>query len=254
MINEWRKFLSDWMTSVHSIDAPFSDRQAFFQHQIMVAILFAQQEASAHVKAMKKRSYTACQQFVADIKASSWHDDLMTIKVEEAATGVTYQYFAEDRVCFKGHLTASQNLPSPPSLARTKFKIEKQLVAHKLAQFKNSFPQLTSLWIFLTALITAHFFTNEHPFEDTELRRIDPLLKNLKCQFAPDAIYRAFDFHSAIPTIEYVVHKLSLGRYCVYTLSVTANGQNLASIALGLNQSPTTQHLTCVQEVDILIE
>lgn len=252
MIEIWRKFVSDWNFSGTDTTTSVDHHQGYHQHQVMVALLTAQQEASLQVKS--KLHHSPGRQFVADIKASYWIHDAIVIRFDERANGVNFQHLARDRVCFRGHLTSAWDLPSPPTLTIGKYKLDRQLVTSKLNQLKELLPEITHLWVFLNALVVAHFFRHACTVDITGLRWTDPFLKHHKVHFDVDAISRACDARTGIADITYTIHKLSVGRYCVYTLSVTAAEVNLMQVSLGIYQTLVPAPQPVVHEVDILID
>lgn len=251
MIDNWRAFSSDWHSSVFLSSAKLPDSQRnFHQHQTLVALLHTQQMLAAEMRI--KRGLSNCRQFVADVRVSSWQNNQVEVKHVERATGFDYEYLAHGRVCFKGNLSVLWGLTSAGVFSNARFEIDQELVARKLMQFKELFPDWTHLWIFLNALTMAHYLHHACPIDDTGLRRVEPLLKHHKVQFDQNAIDTALN--SSIPKLTYAVHKLSVGQYSSHTLSLMAGELTLMIISLGLYRSVKLMIETPVTEVDILID
>ncbi len=251
MIDNWRIFSADWNSPSEDLSEATNRQQDFYRQQTMVALLCAQQAAGSEMKS--RRGITACRQFVADIKTSAWHHSAISMRFTERATGFDYEYLSHSRICFKGNLTTVWDLAPPGFLPIAKHKIDQCLATRKLTQFKELFPDLTHLWICLNALVIAHFFHRGGVIGDGALQRGEPLLKHHKVQFDQEAIAIAFAQRSDIPDLEYRVHKLSVGRYCSYTLSLQAGESTLMNVSLGIYRSIEPSALTRLNAVDIVI-
>jgi hypothetical protein len=251
MIDSWRQFSGDWASPASLSRADLhqvTPQREFHQHQTMVAILSAQQKVSD--EARKQRDLYSCRQFMADIKTSSWHNGTTQVNVIERDAGFDYEYLAHSRVCFKGSLNTLRSL-TPPASISAQYEMDSQIVFRKLTQLKNMFPDWTHLWVYLNALITAHYLHHACPINDTGLRRVEPLVKNYKVQF--DQVALQTTLYPFIPKLAYTVHRLAIGQYCSHTLSISADELPLMSIAIGMYQDPKLTQMRGINEVDVLI-
>jgi hypothetical protein len=252
MIESWRHFCGDWNSrdpsaaaDSHQVSPPKDLRQ----HQTMVAILLAQQKVSD--AAQSQKDLYSYRQFMADIKTSSWHNYATQVHLIERDAGFDYEYLAHSRVCFKGSLNTLRSLPPSGGIPTARYEMDSQIVFRKLTQLKNMFADWTHLWVYLNALVTAHYLHHACPINDTGLRRAEPLLKNYKVQF--DQVALRTTLYPFIPKLAYSVHKLAVGQYCSHNLSVSADEQPLMNIAVGKYQPVKLTVARPANEVDILI-
>lgn len=258
MSDTWRVFSSDW-GSPPSDPVHVKGQLGFHQRQTIDALLRVQQAAAKHAKG-RTATYT-CQQFVGDIKATSWLVDDTSLEFTDRLDGVDYDYRVHERTCFRGSLIELRGLAQASVIASGKQKIPRDAVAFKMNQFKNLYSDLTHLWIFLNALTVAHFFRHVCPIADTGSRRIQPELKHFRVQFDQDAI-RTARRHDEHIDLEYTVHKMPMGSYCPYTLILRAEDLVLMNISLGITQrmlvsveaASSDQAYAQAPEIDILIE
>ncbi|MFY9479343.1 MAG: hypothetical protein WAQ08_17005 [Aquabacterium sp.] len=252
MIDHWRQFSDDWDSPAPSPTDGLhqaSSQRDRNQYQTMMAVLTAQQKVGDAVKA--QGDGYSCHQFMADIRTSSWHDDATQVKVIDNGAGFNYEYLAHSRVCFKGSLNTLRSLPSPSVISTARYELDLEIVFKKLTQLKDMFPNWTHLWVILNAFVTAHYLHHACPIDDTELRRVEPLIKNYKVQFDQVALHTSF--YPFISKLAYTVHKVAVGQYASHTLSVTADDLLLMNIALGMYQSVKFTLPNRTNEVDVLI-
>lgn len=215
----------------------------------MLAILLAQQEVSD--KAQTQKDLYSYRQFMADVKASSWHNDSTQVNVIESEAGFDYEYLADSRVCFGGRLTTLRSLPPAGVISTARYVMDADIVLKKLTQLKDMFPNWSHLWVYLNALVTAHYLHHASPINDTGLRRVGPSLKNYKVQF--DQVAVRTQLYPFIPKLAYTVHKSAAGHFCSHTLSVSADELPLMNIVLGIYQPIKLKLDLAANEVDILI-
>lgn len=215
----------------------------------MVAILRAQQKVSDEAR-IQSDIYSH-RQFMADIKTSSWHEDVTEINVHERDGGFSYEYLARSRVCFKGSLNTLRSLSASEIKSTEAYELDSQTVFRKLTQLKDLFPDWTHFWVSLNALVTAHYLHHACPINDTGLRRVEPLLRHYKVQF--DQVALRTKLYPHIPKLRYSVHKLAVGQFCSHTLSVSADELPLMSVAMGMHQHVKFTVAPAANEIDILI-
>lgn len=215
----------------------------------MVAMLIAQQQVSD--KAQAKKDPYSYRQFMADIKTSSWRDDATQVNVIESDAGFDYEYLARSRVCFAGRLNTLRSLPPAGAISTARYEMDADIVLKKLTQLKDMFPDWSHLWVYLNALVTAHYLHHACPINDTGLIRVDPLLRNYKVQF--DQVALRTKLYPFIPKLAYTVHKSAVGQFCSHTLSVSADELPLMNIVMGIYQPIRRTLERAANEVDILI-
>lgn len=242
MISAWRTFSNQWHPTVGEIGLIKGTSPDSSHCQAMVALIEAQQEAAMLGKA--RGGSAGCRQFVADIKASAWVPASIAIRFTDRPDGFAYEYVCGDRVCFKGSFLDIWDLNLEDMPAAGRLRIDNQVIEYKLHQFKGLFPELTQMWIFLNALVTAHF----QRFGRITVRSDASTLKHHRVQFDQQAIDMAFGGKFAVPDLTYTVHRMIVGRYCSDTLMLASHHATLMKVSLG------TYRNVCVHdEVDILV-
>lgn len=252
MTNHWHAFASEW-PSPDSDGCAVTPAELSREQQILTMALLTTQQAVSEMMPLRPRS-GSCRIFTADIRLGFWYTNDLDMRYMVEPSRVGYEYLAHQRVCFKGSLACLRDLPSAGPNGAARHKLPAPLVKHKCEQFKELFPHSTDLWVFLGAVVVAHFFHRVYlGLEASEAKTVLPL-KDHKVHFDLDAIRHVFLHPRAISEIEYTVGMQSLGRYQLYTLYVSAHGRNLVNVAVGMYRSPPAIKAALVTEVDILIE
>lgn len=247
----WCSFITAWNAAGLRSHSSSALGRPWFHSRSILALLTAQQEVGARVKGMKL--HTPCRQFMADMDASEWFDDAVLIRLGDNELGSTFEYLAGDRRCFKGHLQGAWELPSPPRISAARHQIPRSVAEFKLNQFKELFPELTHMWVFVNAVTIAHFLQFTHS-QVEDAAQVEHVLKHCKVHFDADAICRAYDAGSGLPDLDYSIHRLSVGRYAVHTLCVAAAQVNLMQISLGIYQRESLAPSPAANAVDILVD
>lgn len=228
---QWLAFARDWCNDM--LETP----QALFRHtDAMEALLHAQQETSSRLASTK--ALTRAHQFTATFKGPHWCPGDERLSTVPADLGVDYAYQASGQVCFKGSLASILAPDEFGTYREPQMPIAPILTLYKLNQFKDMFPWVEYVWIYLVSLVTAHYLFRYYGTAPQGCDQSSPEMLGQKVQFDQRAIETNRRYLGVSP-LSYSATTFNIGRYDAISLTVYLANTFLMRIDMGLIK-PTT--------------
>lgn len=235
---QWLPFATDWQQA-----QPEPPLALDVHAGPMEALLVAQQETTSQFRDV--HHFKPCRQFLATFKIPTWARINEALQTAPSSNGIDYFYTYCGRICFKGTLS-SIGAPDGHGLhGLPRVTITPDLMLYKLNQFRDQLPRISHFWIFVNALVSAHFLFNHHAEMPRGVIHALPQMLGHKVQFDQNALESIFSLIGTVP-LTYAINRLTVGKYEVFTLGTYVGDRLLMRTELGILR-PTVQ----MSEVDI---
>lgn len=197
----------------------------------MDGLLHAQQQTS--VFRTKLPSLGGSQQFTASFQISQWLAVNESILIDHIDQAINYSYQAGGQTCFKGSLTSILAPDDFGTYREAHAVLSPELTLRKLYQFNALFPWADRLWIYLSAVVMAHFLMDYLKGASYEIIETPPRVLGYKAQFDQRALESRIGMLGMHP-LSYSATTFAVGRCDVITLTVYLVNKLLMRIDLGL--------------------